>query len=212
MDYNQPNVIVDKVFTDDEISQIYDHINNTPEDRQQVMKIFSHKAYHSWMPENIVESITKAAQSTTDRKIVLGELSFARYAIFEEDLPVQLPPHWDEVFREPRLTFDIQLGSNRDWPIVVEGREYTLKDNQALTFSGTNQIHWRTKTNFSDGEFVDMIFAHFYAEDAVQGELGPNPLKEIDGKWSLDMTAMGEHDILMYNKRTHWENTYNESK
>jgi hypothetical protein len=212
MNYNQPNLIVDKIFTDTEVEEIYRHIDSTPEDRQQLMELFSHKAYHNWLPEGIVKTITASAQSTTDKKIVLGELSFARYAKFDERLPVQLPPHWDEAFREPRLTFDIQLKSNRDWPIVVEGREYTLKDNQALTFSGTNQVHWRTKTDFAEGDFVDMVFAHFYAEDAVKEELGPNPLVFKDGKYSLDMTVVGEHDILMLDKRAYWENVYKESK
>jgi hypothetical protein len=30
-----------------------------------------------------------------------------------------------------------------------------------LTFSGTNQIHWREYKEFKDNDFIEMIFAHF---------------------------------------------------
>lgn len=203
MHFEQPNLIVENIFSEEEISQIYEHIDKTPEDKTKVIEIFSHKAYHNWLPDNIVETITKAAQSTTDTKIVLRELSFARYAKFEEAPVVQLPPHTDEGFREPRLTFDIQLQSNRDWAIVVEGRSYTLKDNQALTFSGTHQVHWRERTTFEANDTVDMIFAHFSAADYVENELGD---------WTPGVPVTAEHDIIMEEKRNHWEKVYNESE
>jgi len=203
MDFNQPNIIVEDIFSEEEIVQIYEHIDSTPEDSIRLVPIFSHKAYNSWLPQNIVDTITRAAQSTTETKIVLRELSFATYKEFEGADAPQLPPHTDEGFREPRLTFDIQLKSNRDWAIVVEGRSYTLKDNQALTFSGTHQVHWREKTEFSDGEFADMIFAHFSAEDYVPNELGD---------WTPGVPVTAKHDIIMDEKRNHWTQIYDESK
>lgn len=203
MDTNQPNLIVGPIFTEEEIEAIYNHIDNTPEEQQNLITIFSHKAYHSWLPDSIVEKITAAAQSTTDEKIVLRELSFARYAKFEEDLPVQLPPHSDEGFREPRLTFDIQLKSNRDWAIVVEGRSYLLKDNEALTFSGTHQIHWREQATFQGDDFMDMVFAHFSRADYVPYELG----HRAEG-----FGAQQEHDIIMYEKLEYWQKIYESSK
>ena len=201
--YNQENIVLDNVLTDEEIDQVYSHIAATPEERTELVRVFSHKAYHGEVPENIIQSITRAAQSTTDIPIVLREISFARYQKYEDGLPVQLIPHTDETFREHRLTFDLQLRSNRDWAIIVEGRPFTLKDNQALTFSGTSQVHWREKTEFLDGEFMDMIFAHFSARDYIPEELGP----PIDP--SLPPT--GKHDILMSDKKDYWEKIYQES-
>jgi len=203
MNFDQPNLIVKDIFTDIEIAQIYGHINNTPEDRKQVVEVFSHQAYHSWMPQNIVETITRAAQSTTDIPIVLRELSFARYAKFDDAPKIQLTPHTDQTFREPRLTFDIQLDSNRTWPLVVEGRSYTLQNNEALTFSGTHQVHWREKVEFLEDDYMDMVFAHFSAADYVPEE---------HGKFDVnDLSNMAEHDKLMTDKREYWEKIYNES-
>ena len=203
MNFDQPNIIVENIFTNEEIEQIYGHINNTSEDDQQLVEIFSQKAYHSWLPLNIVAKLTAAAQSTTDTRLVLRELSFARYAKFSEDLPVQLVPHTDQGFREPRLTFDIQLKSNRDWAIVVEGTDYVLKDNQALTFSGTHQVHWREKTEFLGDDFMDMIFAHFSEADCVANVLGD---------FTPGVKPDAEHDIIMEVKQKHWTKIYNESK
>lgn len=203
MHFDQPNLIVKNIFTDDEITQIYKHIDNTPEDRKEVVDVFSQQAYHSWLPQNIVETLTKAAQSTTQTPLVLRELSFAKYAKFDGAPKIQLTPHTDRTFREPRMTFDIQIKSNRTWALVVEGRSYTLNNNEALTFSGTHQVHWRESVDFLEGDYMDMIFAHFSAADYIENELG-------------DYDPFGpptaDHDILMEAKQQHWTKIYNESK
>jgi hypothetical protein len=40
MHFDQPNLIVKNIFTDDEITQIYKHIDNTPEERKEVVDVF----------------------------------------------------------------------------------------------------------------------------------------------------------------------------
>lgn len=196
------NKIVEDIFTEQEIQDIYDHVAHLQQDKGELVEVFSHKAYHGWLPQHIVEKIISKAQSAVDEPIQLEEMSFASYQKYREELPVQLIPHFDETFRERRLTFDIQVRSNRDWPLVVEGREYTLKDNQALIFSGTHQIHWRKKTEFKEGDQVDMIFCHFKPVNVEPNELGP---------YIQDYPNKSKHDKLMTDKRTEWEKFYNES-
>jgi hypothetical protein len=43
---------------------------------------------------------------------------------------------------------------------VAPDKKFTLKNNQALTFSGTHQIHWREPQNFEDDQYVEMLFCH----------------------------------------------------
>ena len=169
MDYNQPNLIVSDILTEAEIAMVYSHIERTPEDKTFVEPFFGHRAYFSWLPDAVVAKLTAMAQTTTDKKLELRELSFARY---ESSLKPMLHPHLDKVFYEPRLTFDVQVGGNVKWPIIVEGREYTLENNQALTFSGTHQIHWRPKQEFVEGDYLDMIFCHFSEVGATPNSLG----------------------------------------
>lgn len=206
MQFDYENLVIDNVFSEEEIAQIYDHINSTPEDRKLFVEVFSHTAYLSWMPQNIVDTIVKKAQETIGTPIVLRELSFARYSIVDERFNVKLTPHRDETFREPRLTVDIQLKSNVDWPITVEGRDYQLKDNQALTFAGTHQIHWRPKIEFKDGDFLDMIFCHFSAKDYTLNELG-----DYDPANMPSLQNTSEHDRIMQEKADYWQKIYDES-
>ena len=74
-------------------------------------------------------------------------------------------PHIDDAFDGRRFTVDVQLKSNVDWDIVVDNwkseQTFKLVDNQALTFSGTHQVHWRPKKEFKDEEFLEALFLHF---------------------------------------------------
>lgn len=158
------NIIVDNVFTEDEIAQIYEHVDNTPEEKKNYQEVFAHTAYFSWMPDTIVNKIVKVANDNFGSKLVLKELSFARYENSRGMNPL-LFPHYDEAFKEQRITFDIQLKASLPWSIIVEDAPYTLKDNQALFFSGTHQVHWREKIVFNKDDYVDMIFCHFSEEN-----------------------------------------------
>lgn len=206
MNYDYENLIIEDMFSESEIEDIYNHIESTPDDKKKFVEVFSHTAYLSWMPDHIVNKIVEKAQSTTDIPIVLRELSFARYETVKDGVEVKLTPHRDETFREPRLTVDIQLRSNIDWPISVEGRDYQLKDNQALTFAGTHQVHWRPKIEFKDDNFLDMIFCHFSAKDFVSNELG-----HYDPLSVPDLSNRSEHDRIMQDKADYWQKVYDES-
>jgi hypothetical protein len=175
------NFVIDNIFTDEEISIIYDHVNNTPEEKRYLQDCFGHTAYFSWLPESIIKKIEKVVAENFDMPLVLRELSFARYDTADGKKPA-LYPHFDETFQEQRVTVDIQVKSTMPWAIVVEDSPYVLKDNQALVFGGTHQIHWREKVEFSDADYVDMIFCHFSEPIGVAIPNSPEHLKEMSEK------------------------------
>lgn len=163
MKYEEANKIVKDVLTENEIREIYKMLE-TPS-QQYVMKRFNQKVSDFKLPESVESKVIKYCEEISgETGLMISEYQFARYTnIVNEDGTIGAPflsPHYDETFKEPRFTFDYQIASNTSWPLVVEEREYSLEDNQALTFSGTHQIHWRTKKVFSDEDFVDMIFFH----------------------------------------------------
>jgi len=158
------NQIYKNIFSDQDISDIYDVINNAKEESTFVVKQYRQKAYFVDLPNHIVEKIINFVKNIYPYELNLKEISFATYKKIDGVDPI-LSPHFDTTFEEPRFTFDIQLKSNISWPIVVEGREFTLNDNEALTFFGTSQIHWRTYREFKDTDFIDMIFCHFTLAD-----------------------------------------------
>lgn len=164
MDINTPNKIYKNILSEQDINDVYNSINNTEEDRTFIIKQYRQKAYFSELPQHVVEKIINYVNNIYPDKLELREISFATYRKIDGVDPI-LSPHFDSTFEEPRFTFDIQLKSNISWPIVVEHRPFILNDNEALTFSGTGQIHWRTYREFKDDDFIDMIFCHFSLAD-----------------------------------------------
>lgn len=174
MKYDEINTIVDSVLTDDEISTLYSIIENS--EKGYLMELFNQKISDFTLPEEISKKIiAKCEELSGESDLEITEYQFSRYEkIVNEDGSVRNPnlfPHYDGTFPEPRFTFDYQIGGNTTWPLVVENTVFELKNNQALTFSGTHQIHWRSKKDFKDGERIDMIFFHLRKKGAKKKDI-----------------------------------------
>lgn len=159
------NQIYKNIFTQEEIKSIYDAIEKSHNDSTVVLPIYRQKAYFTDLPQSIKTRVTNLANEIFGKKLKLTEICFANYSIREGMEDPILSPHFDNTFEEERFTIDVQLKSNIKWPIVVEGKPFTLNDNEAVTFSGTHQIHWREDRKFHKDDFIDMLFCHF-SEDS----------------------------------------------
>lgn len=197
---DEKNIIIKDIFTESEIKELYEVIDNVDlEKNTHVQKVFCHRAYFVPLPDSVLDKIKKIAAQNYHLPLKLTEVSFARYSydMYRDGIAPVTPslyPHCDNAFHEPRLTIDFQVRSNRDWPIVVEEREYTLKDNQALTFSGTHQVHWRPHTEWKEDDFVDLIFTHFSLQDCE-----PNSLDNDQEHITL-MKTLTEKYVEQWNK------------
>ena len=164
MSFDSANKIVTDVLTDDEMSEIYDLVfkNNV----NYLMDVFVQTVYEFDIPYRIAKKVIAHAEDTFNvANLEIEEYQFARYKkiVDPETGEVKKPnliPHCDMTFLEPRYTFDYQIGGNTTWPLVIEDKEFTLSNNQALTFSGTHQVHWRKIKEFEDHEYIDMVFFH----------------------------------------------------
>lgn len=168
MYFDIPNLVVKNVLTDEEIKQIYLSLENSS--GNAFVEVHSQLNNFIQLPDSIIEKFTNYAREITNNaKLVLTEYCHARYSNVTSDcgklFKPALVPHVDETFQKPRFTFDYQLNGNIDWPIIVEGKFLTLKNNEAATFSGTHQIHWRQPLEFSDNQYIEMIFCHFTDPD-----------------------------------------------
>lgn len=191
MKYTENNVVVDNVLTQFEIEQIYEAVkNNNGEDfvepHCQLNKFIR-------LPEEIIEKFTQHARKISgNNNLVLTEYCYSIYKNKKDNngknLLPSLFPHYDETFKEPRFTFDYQLRSTIDWPLFVEpDKEFILKDNQALTFSGTHQIHWRTPVVFNDDDYIEMIFCHFSDPSSGPKEDDVNDIMNAKAKHYRDI-------------------------
>lgn len=154
------NKIYNDVFNEDQYKLIYNTISSSPEENTFILKIYAQKVWHTDLPQSIKKRVEDIAREIYNQDVNLEEISFARYSNQYGDLP-NLTPHYDNTFKQHRVTLDVQLRSNCNWPIIVEGKRFSLKDNQALTFSGTDQIHWRDYKKLPNDFFVEMLFCHF---------------------------------------------------
>ena len=75
----------------------------------------------------------------------------------------RLPMHLDEPACE--FTIDYQLDGNISWPIFINNQEFILKNNDAVTFIGEEDLHWRNKINFDENSFLELVFFHFSSDD-----------------------------------------------
>jgi hypothetical protein len=57
----------------------------------------------------------------------------------------------------PSITLSIQLDSTLDWELCAYDTCDTLQSNQALVFSGSDQIHWRPRVDFKDDDYFDIM-------------------------------------------------------
>ena len=166
MKIDEANVIVEDVFTKEQIDSIYNSMQHNT--GGAFIKAFSQANTYIKLEDDILDKVTnKAKEISGNNNLVLTEYCHARYANVTSNCgkyhyrPTLLP-HSDQTFKEPRFTFDYQLNGNTEWPIIVEpDKNFSLKNNQAVTFSGTHQIHWRKPQNFKDDEYIEMLFFHF---------------------------------------------------
>lgn len=179
MHFNEKNVVIKNVLTDEEIREIYSILQNP--NRQYTNKVFNQDISDFNLPDPIRNKIIRYAEEISGvDNLEISEYQFSRYSnTVEEDGTVSRPslfPHFDETFAEPRFTFDYQIGGNTEWPIVVEGNNFCLNNNEALTFAGTHQVHWRTKKVFDDSQYIDMIFCHLRKIGAAPKEKDVNDI------------------------------------
>jgi hypothetical protein len=160
------NIIIKNILTKDQIDNIYNIINDSPEENTKIQVRLGHKAYLVSLGEEIKKHFEEIVQKYYGDDWVLTEYQFARYSSKFGYKP-KLYPHFDDAFNVHKLTLDVQVRSTIDWPIIIEGKEFLLKDNEGLIFSGTDQIHWRSDLELSEDDVVDLIFCHCERKDGL---------------------------------------------
>jgi hypothetical protein len=161
--WNKEVEIVDNVFTESEIIEIMTAALDTR--KVTYKEVFSQRLHRIILPKEIQKKIIKTAENISGKNnLKIYGQSYAVYQnVRSETDPVKRPSlgeHYDTNMGGPRITFDIQMASNIDWPISVEGKTYSIKDNQAIMFSGTNQKHKREFKEFEDSQYLHMLFIH----------------------------------------------------
>ena len=109
-------------------------------------------------PPEIEKIMDSYAKPLYNGDIALCHYNYINYDLQygEEKYAPALPPHLDA--DENLVTFNFQVGGNiDDWQLVISGKHYDLKTNDAIIFSAVNQVHWRPKRKWKKGEFLEIV-------------------------------------------------------
>lgn len=175
------------IFSNKQIDSIYKIIENTPEEKTRLQTWAGHKAWDVSLGKEIEDRITYVAQQYLGDGVFLnGDYSFARYSP-SYGYECKLFPHYD-TRESQRITFDIQLRAKESWGIVVEGETFYLNNNEALIFSGTQQMHWREKRKISSD--FDMIFCHLEYSTKIPLSINQKDILENRSRFLMEKTGI----------------------
>ena len=168
--------IINDIFTDSDIEYLYSVINSLPQKNQEIVEELGLVVFHNFekFENSFIEHAVSKIQPFFQEKLIPCEMYFSKYTN-ETNYFSKLPPHYDHK-EERRITLDVQINSNIDWPLLVEEQEFTLKNNDGLVFSGTDQLHWRKNIKLKNNDFVDMFLFQFKV-DIIDDLLSENDKK-----------------------------------
>lgn len=116
------------------------------------------------MPEDCEKTMDEIVKPLYKNDIALCHFNYIDYNIkygYGDNSPC-LPPHLDA--DENLVTVNYCLDTNIEWDLYVSNwndtsnfTKYTLGPGQTIIFSAVNQIHWRPKRKFKEGEFCEII-------------------------------------------------------
>ena len=105
------NKIYKNIFTQEEIDELYSVIDLDQTENTSIVSIYAQKAWFVNLPDSIKNKVIDLANTIYGQKVKLEEICFARYSREYGDFPA-LTPHYDNTFKESRVTIDVQLRSN----------------------------------------------------------------------------------------------------
>jgi len=149
-----------------------EHYDMVKETIQTFKKLDNQEIYgrtHSggYLPEEVRDAIMTIVAPLSDKPLEMKEGAQVVTYSNEYGAP-NLPPHFDG--DDTEFLFNYQLESNVTWPLGLNKEAIALEDNDVVILRPNQDIHWRPKQEFKDGEYVTMIFVRFYYE----GEVDPD--------------------------------------
>lgn len=183
------NKIIENVFSEKEI----DDINAAALSKQDDIEIqtflgrtrldYDFKDIDK-LPKSIIDKANGLIKEFSDCE--KRKYSFRYFTLVEYNnqygMP-QLGPHKDTCAFTGTIL--CQLESNTSWDLYVEGVAYSLKDNSALLINARDQDHWRLHKDFSDGDYIKMVFLHYLdLNDQEMNYSNADQLHEVNMKWA----------------------------
>lgn len=171
-------IYIEKPFTDDQVLRLRNTIEQNkqrqaehfalPGDQEihygkdrmdpKIITHMSRAMVEFICPQDIELTMDQYVKPIYDGDVRLTHYNYIDYSLKYSDgiTAPSLPPHIDA--DENLITFNYQIGGNiEDWQVWVDDQPYDLKTGDAIIFSAVNQVHWRPKRNWKQGEFLEIV-------------------------------------------------------
>jgi hypothetical protein len=142
-------------------------------------------------PEDCERRLDEIAKPLYNGDIALCHWNYIDYNLkygYGDNSPA-LPPHLDA--DENLVTINYCPDTNIEWDLYVSNwndtsnfTKYSLSGGQTIVFSAVNQIHWRPKRKFKEGEFCEIISMDYCPTNSYRFTGDKNP---IDPEHSPDV-------------------------
>ncbi len=150
---------IDNFFSQEEIDQTYGYVKQLEEPY-----VSEHTGYFSssvFYPENIQKKLYEfvdkyAEEEGVEFKSTNMNTHIGKYTL-DTGFKPKLTPHTDLGIEFHSITISVLLKKNIEWPIGVNLDSWILNPGDAVIFSGTDQVHWRPKFDFKEGDFVESL-------------------------------------------------------
>lgn len=173
-----PHIIVDNVFTQEEVQNIYKVIDNKTDSNIAAGKdkydgffrvknngflVYTDSDFANLCTDNVRKRIA----DLTGIEVKQIGMHFSRYEAYDGLIP-HLLPHLDRHSKNANLTMTVQLLNTplndkhngdkaKNWPIYVDTTEVPMNYNRGVLFCSNYQYHWRPDTEFGPEDRYDTV-------------------------------------------------------
>lgn len=152
--------IINSLFSSEDFLLLKNNLWNIEKTKNNYSELYGRYTFEPEILKQYSEKIIPIA-----KQIFNSESLVSSYSLFShyEGEKAKLRPHVDR--NACTYTVDLCVYQNDPWDLWVEGKPYTLRENDALAYYGNDQIHWRKDFPNKESNVVAMVFFHFVEPD-----------------------------------------------
>jgi hypothetical protein len=197
-----PHIVVDDVFTEDEMKSIYKKIDsitdsNLASGKDKYEGFFRVKSngflvYTDDEFQNFcTPRLRKKIEELTGIKVTKIGMHFSRYQAYD-GLKPRLMPHLDRHSKTANLTMTVQLlatpfddknntEKELQWPLYVDTTEVAMRLNRGVLFCSNYQLHWRPDLEFKPEDRYDTVLILINQDEPGNPELPDGIFADHEG-------------------------------
>jgi hypothetical protein len=217
-----PHIVVDEVFTEDEMKAIYKKIDTVTDsnlrrgdDKYKGFFKVKNNGFLVYTDDEFANLCTprirKRIEELTGIKVTKIGMHFSRYQAYDGLRP-RLMPHLDRHSKTANLTMTVQLlntplndkhngNKAKNWPLYVDTTEVPMRYNRGVLFCSNYQYHWRPDIDFEPEDRYDTVLILINQDEPGNPELPDGLFSDKDDMYKL----MSTHGHLL-TKSIEWQN------